>query len=575
MNVIKTDSGQALIQAVMGMALVGLISYTALTYQSSNVLEQKRQAAQIDIDAAAQLISSLTAVPSLCNSNVFLQTVFVRPANVATDEAPLQQLRIALGTLQVSARPVWVPANNVPGFIDDFNTSIDQISLQKAKLKTVNNLGNEIWRGEVVISAQRQNNTGSDISGRRVVAEMELEVDALGNKVSCQTATSVASVCRDLGGVYDPLGVPNCIFALEDMDCSGSGPDGYIHDIVGGTKVCGSARSDCPTGYFAIGINDGLLDCRPLARNIATATTVTCEVGAIVGGAGGPTPTATCNCTSASQNWNGTACANPPILCEANATSGGAGGATPTPPCRCTLATESWNGSMCAPTALCATAPPNNAYMSLCPTGTTRTMCGTGAYGCSGVVNPTDPTNVSPAVFRGGTCPTGYENGTDVSTGSCALTQCDRVCLPPTTPAATGIFKLLTSSRCDAFTPMWVKNSNSPVVSAPGNFVTPADGTTCTEGSFYIKDLTQGDPGCAGQDNITWQTCDPTNGTGPMTGTTWAPYNYCGFLFGAAAAVPGCGSVTTPCRIGDVCTLSSAGDSACDGNLRITGKICQ
>lgn len=98
----------------------------------------------------------------------------------------------------------------------------------------------------------------------------------------------------------------------------------------------------------------------------------------------------------------------------------------------CTGSGGGTNASCTAATGgSCAAAPPNNAFNSICPTGTTWTACGTGANGCSGTVNPTDLTNPSPAIFRAGSCPAGYGNPLDVSSGSCTLTQCDRACIAP------------------------------------------------------------------------------------------------------------------------------------------------
>lgn len=401
----RNDSGQALMQAVMAIAIVGLMAYSAASFMSSSINEERRQVAQGDIDAGAQLISSLAAVPNLCTSNIFLRSPFVRSANPARDPAATQDLRILLGTLTTSNRPPWVPANNIPGRIDDLRTSIDRVMIQNARFRRMTSGTNEMWQGDLVVVASRENSAGQPITGRRVVAEIELEIDALGNKIGCRTTTSVASVCRDLGGVYDALGVPNCLFALQDISCPGS--DGYIHDIVGGVPQCGNALTQCPSGYFAVGIFEGTLNCLPLARNVSSL---------------------------------------PP----------------PPPPA-------------------CVPAPPNNASMSLCPTGSVWTMCGTGGYGCSGSVNPLDPTNYATIIWRGGSCPAGYGADIDVSTGSCSLTQCNRDCIPsagpppppPQCPMQT-LTWTLAPDICSASFSAQAASSISPVVT---DSVAPETGT--------------------------------------------------------------------------------------------------
>jgi hypothetical protein len=349
------QSGSVLIQAMMGLGFVGLISYSVMSYQSHSSRENKTQLAQNEIDSAAQVLSSLAAVPNLCNSNIFLRNNFVRPANIVTQPAVDQELAIATGS-PTTARAAWVDgvmgaqaATSVPGTITAFNLSIDRIAISGARFKRNTTSTNELWAGDIVVSAQKPNPGAPSVTGKRIIGSMELEINAAGQKVNCSTSTSVASICRDLGGVYDALGVPNCVFALQPMDCS-SLVDGYVHDVVGGAPVCRSARFVCPAGYFAAGITEGALDCIRLSRRIVYSTppAPACTGGATTVVSSVPATPAGCYCTS-TQTWDGTAC-TPPITCTGGATTTVT--AIPATPVGCYCPTgQSWN----AGTSTCQT----------------------------------------------------------------------------------------------------------------------------------------------------------------------------------------------------------------------------
>jgi len=159
--------------------------------------------------------------------------------------------------------------------------------------------------------------TRPTMGGKRIIANIELEVDSAGAKLNCRTTTSVASVCRDLGGVYDPNGVPNCLFALADMSC-GNGPNDYIHDIVNGAPVCRVAGNNClapsglPGNYYAIGVTNGILECRRLTRRVVASTAPpspppppSCPAaGTSTAGSGGAAAPAGCMCNNAGETWD-------------------------------------------------------------------------------------------------------------------------------------------------------------------------------------------------------------------------------------------------------------------------------
>jgi hypothetical protein len=328
------QKGSMLIQIMASVAVLASIVFGVMNYTSSNIQENISVQAQSEINSAAQLLSALASEPEMCNTRVFLRNNFNRPANPVTDAATEQDLAVNIG-LDTNARPNWVdplmganaPAS-LPGLIQLFDMDVPRITIRNARLKNTLSSGRELWSGELMMYAQKPAvGTRAAIGGKRIVANIELEVNSAGAKVNCRTTTSVASVCRDLGGVYDPNGVPNCLFALADMSC-GNGPNDYIHDIVNGVPVCRTAGNNClapnglPGNYYAIGVTNGILECRRLTRRVVAGTPTppppppigpTCPAGTSTAGLGGAAAPTGCLCNNAGETWNSMSCVTAPI----------------------------------------------------------------------------------------------------------------------------------------------------------------------------------------------------------------------------------------------------------------------
>lgn len=444
-----SQAGSVLLQALMGLAFIGLISYAVMSYQTHTTSENRLQFAQNEIDSAAQVLSSLAAVPALCNSNLRLRNNFVRPVPI-TGVAVDQDIAVSIGT-PTTARPGWVTATmapmhatSIPGTITAFDLQIDRAVISGARFVR-NTAGlNELWTGEIVISVQKDNLLGlPSITGKRVVGTIELEIDAAGVKQNCSTSTSVASVCRDLGGVYDALGVPSCLFALPPMDCSHL-VDGYVHDVVGGVPTCRSARFVCPAGFFAAGITNGDLECVRLSRRVVYSsgpppancgsTTLNWTVGAntcsgmimatnhslsnpVTDAVTDPSVGAanfTCNNGTYTENA-GSTCA-PGALCTGGATTTVSSVPASPPGCYC-AAGQMWDGSNCVPAAGCTPGSPGH-WVDMGSGGPFGgpPYCGFGAQvgnacttGCSSLCMPSDGISLNWICMAcpAGTSPTG------------------------------------------------------------------------------------------------------------------------------------------------------------------------
>lgn len=325
--------GSILVQSMVSLAVLSSIVFGVMTYTGSSASQSRITNAQAEISSVAQIMSALAAEPELCSTRINMRSNFVRPANVTTDTAVEQDLAVNIG-LRTNQRPSWVNQvmqggnpTSVPGVLRDFEPEVAQVTIKDARLKQSLGGGAEIWSGDLVMYG-RVPASGSrpEVGGKRIVAKIEIQINAAGEKVSCRTSTSVASICRDLGGVYDPAGVPNCLFALPDMSC-GADPNAYIHDIQNGQPVCGNAANNCtapggmPGNFYAIGVTNGVLDCRRLSRRVVAAASPPppqCTGGASTGGAGGAAPPTGCFCP-AGESWNGgtSRCEGAAVACNA------------------------------------------------------------------------------------------------------------------------------------------------------------------------------------------------------------------------------------------------------------------
>ncbi len=557
---VNSQSGSVLIQAMMGLGFVGLISYSVMSYQSHSSSENKTQLAQNEIDSAAQVLSSLAAVPNLCNSNIFLRNNFVRPANIATQAAPDQELAVATGSPTI-ARAAWVDgvmgaqaATSVPGTITAFNLSIDRIAISGARFKRNTTSTNELWAGDIVVSAQKPNPGAPSVAGKRIIGTMELEINAAGQKVNCSTSTSVASICRDLGGVYDALGVPNCVFALQPMDCSSLGVDGYVHDVVGGAPVCQSARFVCPAGFFAAGITEGALDCIRLSRRIVYSTppAPACTGGATTVVSSVPATPAGCYCSD-TQTWDvGTSTCTTPITCTGGATTTVTANLAAPVGCYCP-AGQSWDvvTSTCTTPITCTGGATTTVTTNLaapvgcyCPAGqfwdagTSTCTSGSGPGGTwitnlignSGIPIPAPTTTcTSIGATQGTSCPTLGEKcfvGTNpMSMPPFASSYFIREC---SQPLATGLFAYHNSC-----------NGNiSTVQTVPS--------TLCSAGAIYC------------QYNDTGICVPPNVLTAPYT-PSGSPFIGCSDFFGATSVT---GSYTTSNGV-EICTYAANSGLPC------------
>lgn len=245
--------------ALILVVIVSGLIYFAMGMGVATPPVSASQASQVfDVQLRAQLAS-----PTICPLSLDLANDPSRTFNFAeasTDAG--QAIRISIGTLESGE----ILPNLVVGEGSELvGLKAELKSLRLAKARAILGAAAPGFTqySAVVESSYKPRGLGGLDSKPQVVGTIVFNVqDADQRVVACQIQENAAIMCSRMGGIFNALGTPPCVFAGAGFAC----PEGQLLTGIsaGGDPTCVPYDVSCPAGQYASGINASGIVCSAL-----------------------------------------------------------------------------------------------------------------------------------------------------------------------------------------------------------------------------------------------------------------------------------------------------------------------
>jgi hypothetical protein len=284
----KNENGFGVLQSMMMVGVVGIISLGVANYTSVSNKAHSQEDVKRRIDVTQKILGAYVNDAVLCKSSVgfldsSLTSTQIRDAALTDDGVELKILARLPGMASAESIPDAVSVVNDPRY----KLKIKSIKF-KARPNSVeepNNVSEYVEGGknlirfrnaDFIVSVQEDSSAAQSVRPR--VSRMQLVINDTATVESCNSDISEAQYCTDLGGDYNVLRTPHCVFRPADvLDCS-TVPGGYIKDFDSdGNAICAVfPKMECPAGEFIVGYNDlgqPFCEVAAIALPIPTGTT--------------------------------------------------------------------------------------------------------------------------------------------------------------------------------------------------------------------------------------------------------------------------------------------------------------
>lgn len=292
---LKSQSGSALILALMATALLGLMASATLTVASILATEAQRKAQTETISNFSQMLQTISSNPTACkgtgtgNGNgggpqTLSGLRFFNNANGTGNRSQtcnaqcLTRGQGVNGKLYVSLDTNLGEAKNGATFPADVNVNVTELYLRNV------NITGSTATGELMATLATQ--TPALSFAPRIIGVVNLSFDANWALDSCTSSPSPQMLCEQMKCVYNanaPAGAQRCTCGFPEANCpAGQYISGF--DRSTGTAICTPVGLNCATthgpGFFFAGVD-------------AQGAPICLQVEGGYGVAASPTPVAT------------------------------------------------------------------------------------------------------------------------------------------------------------------------------------------------------------------------------------------------------------------------------------------
>jgi hypothetical protein len=410
----KSQSGQALIMALLSLLVLGIVAGLVITQSTglnNRAVDQEKNESLMRVQRTLETILSnnltclgtgtglrgLQFVNAGAEANNLLQgaTLIARPVGV-----PIPAQDVSVEILQrnvVGGAKIIARGNDGVGpaaVLPDFNLTIDRLYITNVSQRPP--AGSNKFDADFYLDATVAGNKFAP----RNLGRMFIQVDAANVLTSCSITPSAQLACQQMNCTWNSTSAPGknkCVCGFPAVSCPAVAgqPRQYLSGVdtstMPPTPICSNFLVSCKNapygpGFFLTGVD---INGNPICQPLEDYVTPSCTGGATTIATANLAAPAGCYCP-VGQTWDGTSCGGP-LVCAGGSTTTPSG--VPAAPAGCfCLATESWNGTNCVAIVNGLCGPANGTTVAsapaagLCSAGTATAVAGSGpwTWSCNG-----------------------------------------------------------------------------------------------------------------------------------------------------------------------------------------------